>query len=238
MDNRKEEATLIEKWAIWIVAFCFMFMLLGIGLFVYNKTVRTPQPIKLKIEIAHDTIAGSPTYTKSEVDSLIILTKSTLDSYKTHFETVEIKKEQDDIYKTFGSLVLGIIVALCGFFGFKSFKDIKDKGEQMAKELSEKKAKEIADIVAKEAAENYLKSQLPGIVKKELDDSFKGTMVQSFKDSVIADMKPEVMRLLQEQKEDGNEDQGEEDETLDGVVQMGIGGIPQAQTPEQMFNPS
>ena len=195
--NNGQETPLIEKWAIWIVGICFVMLLLGVGCFVFNKTVLMPKVAKLEIKVIPDSLSTEATYSKREVDSLITLTKQTLDSYQHHFKTEIVQKEQEDVYKSFGALLLSVIVGLCGFFGFKSFKDIKEKGEQTAKDAATKIAEGVAEIAAKKTAEAYLESKLPEVVDKQFEKSFKETTVNSIKESVKTEVIPQIIQALQ-----------------------------------------
>jgi len=221
-----DSTTLIEKWAIWIIGLSIVLLLFGFGCFVFNKAIKTPSVERLEIKIIQDTVSTSELYSKHEVDSLIKVTKNTLESYEHHFKTVTEQKEQEDIYKSFGALLLSVIVGLCGFFGFKSFKDIKDRGEQMAKEVATTKAKEEAAKVAQKAAEKYLASKLPEVVQKQFEESFNETAINSIKNSVKADLIPQIMQEIQKQ-EDGVGEGQEEDQAENPTQPM---------SPEEMFN--
>lgn len=228
--NNDQQMSLIEKWAVWIVGICFVLLLVGVGCFVYNKTVLTPKVAKLEIKVMPESISTEVMYSQKEVDSLITLTKQTLDSYQHHFETVIVQKEQEDVYKSFGALLLSVIVGLCGFFGFKSFKDIKEKGEQTAKDAATNIAKDVAETAAKKAAEAYLESQLPEVVNKQFEKSFKETTVNSIKESVKTEVIPQILQTLHNNSTD---------ETERGV-QEGIVPNESAQvdpmTPDEMFD--
>ena len=190
----------------------------------------SPKIEKLEIRVIPDSLSTEATYSRKEVDSLITLTKNTLDSYQLHFETEKVQQEQEDVYKSFGALLLSVIVGLCGFFGFKSFKDIKEKGEQTAKDAATKIAEGIAETTAKKAAETYLESKLPEVVDKQFEKSFKDTTVNSIKESVKSEVIPQIIQAIQNNANDGNESstQGEEEpEVNTGVSPM---------TPEEMFD--
>ena len=219
--------TLIENWAIWIVGICIICLLLGVGCFVVNKTVLTPKVSHVIIKVIPDTISAESTYSKKEVDSLITITKSTLESYEHHFETETVQKEQEDVYKSFGSLLLSIIVGLCGFFGFKSFKDIKDKGEQTARDVACKEARDVAEKKAAKAAEDYLESKLPEVVEKQFEKSFKGTTVDSIKESLKAEIVPYILQQIQN---DTEKDSEAEETPVRGEAEVA------PMTPEEMFD--
>lgn len=227
-DNRNT-TSLIEKWAICLIGTCIVLLLFGVGCLVLNKTILTPKVARLEIRIIPDSLSVDAAYSRREVDSLINITKTTLESYEHHFQTETVQKEQEDNYKSFGALLLSVIVGLGSFFGFKSFKDIKDKGEQTAKEVASEKASELAERVAEEAAKKYLASKLPEVVQKQFEESFKDTTINSIKESVKAELLPQILQALQDQPENkGEEDQSEgtcSEERGDGLM-----------TPEDMFN--
>ena len=221
-----DPATLLENWAIWIIGLCVMLLLFGFGCLVYNKAIKTPSVTRLEIKIIQDSLSTGDLYSRHEVDSLINVTKKTLESYEHHFKTVSEQKEQEDVYKSFGALLLSVIMGLGGFFGFKSFKDIKDRGEQMAKEVATSKAKEEAEKVAQVETEKYLNSKLPEVVQKQFEESFNETAINSIKNSVQADMIPQILQEIQK-REDGRIE-GQEEEQAENPTQP--------MSPEDMFN--
>jgi len=229
-ENNDQQTSLLEKWAVWLVGLCIVLLLIGVGCFVFNKTVLTPKVAKLEIRMIPDSLSEEASYSKKEVDSLIMLTKQTLDSYQHHFETEIVQKEQEDVYKSFGALLLSVIVGLCGFFGFKSFKDIKEKGEQTAKDAANNVAKDVAETAAKKAAEAYLESKLPEVVDKQFEKSFKDTTVNSIKESVKSEVVPQILQILQNSSTDdteGGTQEGEDSNETTPVAPM---------TPDEMFN--
>lgn len=223
--NNDQHTSLIEKWAVWIVGLCIVLLLIGVGCFVFNKTVLTPKVARLEIQMIPDSLSEGATYSKKEMDSLITLTKQTLDSYQHHFESEKVQKEQDDVYKSFGALLLSVIVGLCGFFGFKSFKDIKEKGEQTAKDAATKIAEGVAEAAAKKAAETYLESKLPEVVDKQFEKSFKDTMVNSIKESVKTEVIPQILQSLPNSSTDDTEEGAEQ------------GDVPNENTPVEPMTP-
>ena len=226
MSKSQKKNTLVEKWAIWLICLCIVTLLFGVGCFVYNKTILSPKVIFLEITIAQDTLANGPTYSKKEMDSLISVTKTTLESYEHQFKTEKVQKEQEDLFKSFGTLLLSVILGLGGFFGFKSFKDIKDKGEQMSKEVAKEKANEVAEKVAKKASEKYLQSKLPEVVQKQFEESFKEMTIASVKESVKTELLPLILQAVHgEAGGEANREEGEmpREETT-------------PMTPDEMFN--
>lgn len=185
--NRQKES-LTEKWAVWIIAICSVCLFFGVTCFIVSKTVLMPKVTQLEIRVLPDSLSNLENYSRADVDSLITMTKATLDSYRNHFETVTKQEEQEDSYKSLGVLLLGAIIGLFGFFGYRSFNDIRDKGRDMAKEVAKGVAAQEARTTAQRVAVNtineHLKAELPGIVKKHFDENFKNEIIESVKQSV------------------------------------------------------
>ena len=227
--KNRNVTSLIDKWATWIIGICIVLLIFGAGCFVVSKTILAPKVVQLEIKIIPDSVSVEATYSKREVDSLIIVTKTKMESYDHYFQTETLQKKQEEDYKSLGALLLSVIVGLGGFFGFKSFKDIKDRGEQTAKEVASEKASRLAVKVAEKTAEKYLSSKLPEVVQKQFEESFKDTTINSIKESVKTEVVPQMLQTLQDQHENGGEEEqlGEHptDELGDGMM-----------TPEDMFN--
>ena len=185
--NRQQES-LTEKWAVWILAICTVCLFLGVSCFIASKTILMPKVTQLEIRVLPDSLSNLKNYSRAEVDSLITMTKATLDSYRHHFETVSKQKEEEDSYKSLGVMLLGAIIGLFGFFGYRSFNDIRDRGRELAKEEAKIVASEEARRTAKEVAvhtiNEYFKAELPGIAKKQFNENFKNEIIESVKQSV------------------------------------------------------
>ena len=218
--NRQQES-LTEKWAVWILAICTVCLFFGVSCFIASKTILMPNVTQLEIRVLPDSLSNLKNYSRAEVDSLITMTKATLDSYHHHFETVKKQKEEEDSYKSLGVMLLGAIIGLFGFFGYRSFNDIRDRGRELAKEeakiVASEEAMRTAKEVAVQAINEHLKAELPGIVKKQFDESFKNEIIESVKQSVdeIVTSKMAELNESKQNSKTGEQPEGESMEKTD-----------------------
>lgn len=217
-----------DSWEVLIIGLCILLLLFGVATFVVKQWWLTPEPQSIEVKIVpQDSLKTSYVYDKASLDSLVSNINARISANEAKFKTLS-ETQEDERFKSLASMLIGIISSIALFFGYKSFRDIREKGEETSKAV----AKETADEVAKKAAEAYLNSQLPDIVKKELNEGlYKKEVIDSTKASIIAQLKPELLRELRPDEtpqEDGAEPQ-EEGKALDSDEMFGAS--PVAPTP-------
>lgn len=188
-----------DSWEVLIIGLCILLLLFGVVTFVIKQWWLTPEPQRIEVTIVpQDSLLTSYVYDRESLDSLVFSINTRISANEAKFEALS-EVQEDERFKSLASMLIGIISSIALFFGYKSFRDIREKGEETSKNV----AKDTADEVAKKAAETYLNSQLPGIVKKELNEGlYKKEVIDSTKASIIAQLKPELLRELKPQEEE------------------------------------
>ncbi|WP_053970238.1 hypothetical protein [Mangrovimonas sp. ST2L15] len=105
----------------------------------------------------------------------------------THFEEdnrelLRQKQEQSN-FVSLSSAILGILLAIAGFFGFKSIKEMKKDSLDTAAETAEKTAEKVAVVTAKETAKNTAEE----VAKTEMREKYF-----NIKDDVLETLLAEV----------------------------------------------
>lgn len=212
-----------DSWETLIVGLCIILLLLGAATFVIKQWWLTPEPQKIEVIIApQDSIRSMYYYDKTSLDSLVAVINNHIAKNERKYVQMSATQE-DNRFKSLASMLIGIISSIALFFGYKSFRDIREKGKEMSKEVAENAAKDIA----KTSAEEFLNSQLPGIVKKELNEGlYNQEVINSTKDSIIAELKPILFSEFRREFGSQNETDGQQNSDGD------------AMSPEEMFNSS
>ncbi|MCP4053848.1 MAG: hypothetical protein GY739_12440 [Mesoflavibacter sp.] len=98
-------------------------------------------------------------------------------------ELLRQKQEQSN-FVSLSSAILGILLAIAGFFGFKSIKEMKKDALETATETSEKKA----EAVAKETAKKTAKITAEEVAKSEMREKYVN-INDEIREAVLAEVK-------------------------------------------------
>lgn len=131
--------------------------------------------VQHKVVFATDTL-GREMYSRSQVDSLIFILQDQERALSQKYQFILEERKKDDESKTLITFIVGAIISVCGFFGYKSFKDIKDHGEK------------IAENKAVETAKNIIMAQLPSMMDNEMTKIYKGQSIEVIKLSLSQEL--------------------------------------------------
>ena len=162
------------------VSFCTLIILLSIKIcktnaVTYEHTIVVADSVLTKQNVSSNTSAV--------IDSLkqIIEQHEQLIKYQ-YQDVLEHKKEESNLYSIV-TIVIGVIISVLGFFGFKSYQSIEEK----AKEKAEEKTKE------------FLKEHLNSMLKEQIQENFlktiSDTAMTSIRDTIMKDIVPTEERM-------------------------------------------
>ena len=103
---------------------------------------------------------------------------------KEHYRHLLEKRDWDDSIITIGSLLVGIIISILGFFGFRSFKSIEDKSSEVAKEESQ--------FIAKQQTNKYLDLHLEDILFEKYIVKISDNVSSTMRDSIVAELSSNI----------------------------------------------
>ena len=103
---------------------------------------------------------------------------------KEYYRHLLEKRDWDDSIISIGSLLVGIIISILGFFGFRSFKSIEDKAADIAADESK--------TVAKNKTKEYLDSHLEEIVFKKHIKTISDSVSTSLRDSIVQELHSDI----------------------------------------------
>lgn len=165
----------IASWLVFIlVGGVIVFSLI----FMVNDLWEAPdvQELVIKVELG-DSIqnnkANSHVFYAEEIDSLIKLVKNYELQLDNKYQYLIDKQHEDDRLKTWGTMIVGVIVSLCGFWGYKSMKDLREDITKNAEKTSEI------------TVNSYLEKKLQGKVNDALQNTYKTEVVDIIKNHVF-----------------------------------------------------
>lgn len=178
MENDKSREPSDSTTAEFILISCILAILFCICCWVYGAFVKVPsfQPIRIEV-VESDKMLGSNYISKEEADSLISVMKRQERMLEDKYQYALDQKMNEDRYFSIGTFVVGVVISVFGFFGFKSLKSIEEK----AKEDSQRLATKISEDVTKE----YLKQRLQGLVTIESEKILKSSAAESLKKEIL-----------------------------------------------------
>lgn len=174
MENNYNHMTqLNNRLASFLLFLCAVAVLGVLMVLVWRHNSQSRLPENIVVEIKVDSLSElSALDMKTCVDSLneIMQRRETL--LVNRYQHLLDEKEADNNLLSYGSIFIGVIFSVLGFFGFKSFQSIEDK------------AKLIAEDTAKSAVNNFTKTELKG----EISDLFEINYLSKVKDTIKAEI--------------------------------------------------
>lgn len=133
------------------------------------------QPIRIEV-VASDSLNQKNYLSKEQADSLIAIVKHQEQELAERYQYALEQKMNQDQYYSLGTFVVGVILSLFGFFGYKSIKSIEEKANKDA----ERAAKQTSEDVTKE----YLNEKLQGMVAIAAENIFNSVGAETMKAKV------------------------------------------------------
>ena len=219
MSNNKSSLNNIIASIILGLSAIILISLLWIWVIKVPKTDRIPG--KITIELHSDsTLVMSAEDRTVIIDSLNTIMQRREQLLANKYQYVIEKRTIEDSLFSIGSILVGIIIAILGFFGFKSFQTIEEKAHQIAKETAKTTAKETAKSAAKETAkttaketakstaeevakieaQNYLNKNIRSNVNSAIQENFlaeiKNSIAESLKSDIIDQLREEIPEFI------------------------------------------
>ena len=219
MSNNKSSLNNIIASIILGLSAIILISLLWIWVIKIPKTDRIPG--KITIELHSDsTLVMSAEDRTVIIDSLNTIMQRREQLLANKYQYVIEKRAIEDSLFSIGSILVGIIIAILGFFGFKSFQTIEEKAHQIAKETAKTTAKDTAKYAAKETAkttaketakstaeevakiesQNYLNKNIRSNVNSAIQENFlaeiKNSIAESLKSDIIDQLREEIPEFI------------------------------------------
>ena len=198
----------MEAWIMFVLIFAFIACS---GYYFYCSTTNMPSVRKVVVEAALvDSMRMEAAYSREQVDSIIDVVRDYDLKLDEKYQYLLEKREDDDRFKTWGALLIGLFVSVLGFFGYKSFKDIKNHSEEIAKT----EAINIAGSVATSQAEStatmktheYLEQHLDAKITEAMSAHYNNEATNVLKQRIIDELRPVIDEMIEARMRDAQEE--------------------------------
>lgn len=189
----------MEAWIMCILILAFMACS---AYYFYCSTTNMPSVRKVVVEtVQADSIGLETAYSRKQVDSIIKVVRDYELKLDEKYQYLLEKREDDDRFKTWGALLIGLFVSVLGFFGYKSFKDIKNHSEEIAKAEAHKIAGSVAISQAEATAtlktNEYLEQHLDVKISEAMTAHYNGEATNVLKQRIIDELRPVIEDLIE-----------------------------------------
>lgn len=200
--NNNSEHTSSELRVSSVLAY-FMLLLCVLGIicpFIFQAYNHRSEKVIVVVS-QEDTLPPSVHIKSIELDSLMQLIEKKEMRLEERYDYMLEQKENEFKWQSYISLIIGVIVSICGFFGYKSIRELKEDVQKDTKSLAERVAKIKAAQTAEEVAQNESKIQvqnsLPNEVRKYLAENLRPElskqMNELFRDEMYNSLKSELV---------------------------------------------
>lgn len=175
--SKESDNSFIKTADIIIMVSCVVAILI-VSAFWCCRTCIKPEIQPIRIEItASDSLKRANYLSKEQADSLITIVKRHERELAERYQYALEQKMDQDQYFSFGTFLVGVILSVFGFFGYKSIKSIEEKANNDA----ERAAKQTSEDVTK----SYLNEKLDGKVSIAAEKIFNSIGAETMKSIVI-----------------------------------------------------
>lgn len=205
-----------DKMEAWIMFVLILAFIASCGYYFYCSTTKMPSVRKVIVETAPvDSLGIGAAYSREQLDSIIDVVKDYELKLDEKYQYLLEKREEDDRFKTWGALLIGLFVSVLGFFGYKSFKDIKNHSEEIAKTEASNIAGSIATSQAEATAtlktNEYLEQHLDAKITEAMTAHYNDEATNVLKRRILDELRPLIDEMIEARMRDAQEEPQEGD---------------------------
>lgn len=165
-----------------IIAVCVIVLFALLGLMVWRATNNNPEVYRVIVttDITPDSLKAYNYIGYEQADSLIKAVRRYDEQLIQKYQYLVEQKEQDSQVFYWGSLIVGIVIAVFGWFGFQSFTTIEDKAKS--------KASSVARRTAWSETRNFLKDEGQKKIKEAATENLQEEAVKKVKEQVVNEL--------------------------------------------------
>lgn len=190
--------------AYFVLFFCMLAIIYPLIIELSSK----PAPIEVHLSVAPDTLPTQVIFDKSDIDSLFSIIQRQERLLSEKYDYVLEQKENEFKWQTYISFIIGIIVSICGFFGYKSLRELKEEvraetkqqaettAQGIARDVAESAARTTAEKVAQATAEETARSEAKEIAKKVSEEEVRQQLPKQSKEYLDEHLQKEVSNQM------------------------------------------
>lgn len=192
-NKRQKRTDWVTVGSYTIIFLSVMLLLFGVAFLSFRSFTNNPNIIRVVVTTdgaKPDSIKSCAYISYSQADSLIQVVRSYDNELNQKYQYLIEQKEQDSQLFYWGSLLVGLIIAIFGWFGFKSLNSIEDK----AKRLAVSKAENTARITSR----NYMKTDGIAAIKQAARQFYSDKTLEELRGMVIEDLNGLIEKRLED----------------------------------------
>lgn len=169
-----------------IIVACIALLLALLCVMAWRASNNNPDVHRVIIttDVLPDSLKAYNYMSREQADSLIEVVRNYDEQLTQKYQYLVEQKEQDSQVFYWGSLIVGIVIAVFGWFGFQSFTTIEDKAKSKADEV----AKNVARRTAWNETKAFLKDQGKNQIKAAAKDNLQKDAVEKTKMQVVNEL--------------------------------------------------
>ncbi len=191
----------------WIMCVLILAYMACSGYYFYCSTTNMPSVRKVVVETVQvDSLGKEIAYSREQMDSIINVVRDYELKLDEKYQYLLEKREDDDRFKTWGALLIGLFVSVLGFFGYKSFKDIKNHCEEIAKAEAQNIAESVsarqAETTATLKTNDYLEQHLDAKINEAMTAHYNGEAINVLKQRIMDELRPVIEDMIESRLRD------------------------------------
>lgn len=168
--ENKDRSLISSLGGILLFIAAFALIVIAVVFIIKFPKYETATPVYLYVQ--SDSLGVLTESSETAIDSLMYLVNLQDSALVANYDNLIKQKQEESFIMTFGGLIVSVILAIFGFFGYKSFKSIEDKAINTAEEIVNKKFRDLSDVEV-EHIKNHLVESIDNRFATEYDGRFQ-----------------------------------------------------------------
>ncbi len=200
--------TLSSVLALSLIFVCGAGLVISLAWSSHKKVESDKLSGTITLNVKPDSCAGEPLINISAdiVDSLNLKMQIREQVLAERYQHLLEQKERDEDIFSFGSIMVGIVISLCGFWGVKSFEEIKEKAKRIAEDVADSTAKSVAqqtaEIISKRETDDKLTAKkISEIIKERIIEELTYPIEQKLRERTQTEISELSDKVKQNEKD-------------------------------------
>ena len=161
-----------------LVLVCIGALLFGLVFYVVKVGIKEPKIERVIVytSAVPDSTLAYNYLSKEDADKLIEDVRQYDTQLSEKYQYLIEQKEQDSQLFYWGSLIVGIVVSVVGWFGYQSFSSVEDKAVKAAKDSSEEYLKKNLTTEVANQSKTYFESAASNTLKEQIKIDLEGVI--------------------------------------------------------------
>lgn len=192
-ENR--ESSISSTLAYFLLLFCAIAIIcpLIVDLFFHPE-----QKVEIRVKSTDTIPAQTLIIDKSNLDSMFYKIEEYELKLNERYDYILEQKENEFKWQTYITFIIGIIVSICGFFGYKSLRELKEDVQKDTKKWSERTAHATAESVAHTTAETTARKVAEQTARAAAEETASSTAQRVSEEKVKIQLPIQMQQYLRD----------------------------------------